>query len=180
MSASQHGFYHSWRWLSVLLLGVLLCAFLGGCGYVWRGQEGSLSEDSVLGTGNKTLRLKEVDQTTLYPWLTYKIRSLIRDDINARNLAIWVDEGKADFTLTVRVPSFQVRSYGEYRNQSQLFTATINMELIVYDGGTNTEVWRSGPVSYSDTFENSNEEAAIQEVIFMAVRRCIDRLQQRF
>ena len=180
MSAQQHASRTVWPRLTILLLGILLLATLQGCGYVWRGQEGSLSENSVLGTGNRTLRIKEVDQSTLYPWLTYKIRSLIRDDINARNLAIWVDEGKADFTLTIRVPSFQVRSYGEYRGTSQLFTATIAMELIVYDGATNTEVWRSGIIRYSDSFENSNEENAIQEVIFMAVRRCVDRLQQRF
>ena len=165
---------------ATFLLLCLLSSVLGGCGYVWRGQEGSLSENSVLGAGNKTLKLKEVDQTTLYPWLTYEIRSLIRDDVNARNLAVWVDDGKSDFTLTVRVPSFQVRSYGEYGSQSQLFTATIIMEFIVYDGSTNTESWSSGPVYYSDNFENSNEEAAIREVVSMAVRRCMDRLQQRF
>ncbi len=180
MQVLQHDVKTLGSRLTMLLLGVMLLVTLGGCGYVWRGQEGSLSENSVLGTGNKTLKIKEIDQTTLYPWLTYKIRSLIRDDINARNLAIWVDEGQADFTLTVRVPSFQVRSYGEYQSQSQLFTATIIMELIVYDGRTNTEVWRSGPISYSDNFENSNEESAIQEVLFMAIRRCMDRLQQRF
>ena len=108
-----------------LLSGLLVCLMLTGCGYVWRGQEGSLSENSVLGNGSKTLKIKSVEQTSLYPWLTYQVRSLVRDDINARNLAKWVDDGQADYTLTVRIPSFKVRSYGQYRSASQLYTATI-------------------------------------------------------
>lgn len=163
-----------------LLCALLACPMLAGCGYVWRGQEGSLSESSVLGAGNKTLKIKSVDQSTLYPWLTYQIRSLVRDDINARNLAKWVDDGPADYTLTVRVPSFQIRSYGQYRSATELYTATINMEFIVYDGKTNTEVWRSGSIYYSENYENSNEESAIRSILELAVRRCMDALQQRF
>ncbi len=163
-----------------LLSGLLVCLILTGCGYVWRGQEGSHSESSVLGNGSKTLKFKSVEQSTLYPWLTYQIRSQIRDDINARNLAKWVDDGPADFTLTVRVPSFQVRSYGQYQSATALYTTTINMEFIVYDGKTNTEVWRSGNISYSENYENSNEETAIKNILEMTVRRCVDALQQRF
>ena len=58
------------------LSGLLVCLMLTGCGYVWRGQEGSLSENSVLGNGSKTLKIKSVEQTSLYPWLTYQVRSL--------------------------------------------------------------------------------------------------------
>lgn len=163
-----------------LLLGLAACLVLAGCGYTWRGQEGSLSEDSVLGKGDKTLRIRDIEQTTLYPWLPYMIRSNIRDDMNARGLAIWKDSGETDFTLSVRVPSFQIRSYGEYKSQTLLFTATILMEFIVFDGRTNTEVWRSGLLSYSEQYENANEEQAIQETVRMVIRRCMDSLQQRF
>ena len=162
------------------LVGLAACLLLAGCGYTWRGQEGSLSEDSVLGKGDKTLRIRDIDQTTLYPWLPYMIRSQIRDDINARGLAVWKDSGETDVTLTGRVPSFQIRSYGEYKTQTLLFTATIRMEFIVFDGKTNTEVWRSGLNSYSEQYENANEEQAIRETVRMAIRRCMDNLQQRF
>ena len=133
--ASAHaGYGRLYRLAAGLLSGLLVCLMLTGCGYVWRGQEGSLSENSVLGNGSKTLKIKSVEQTSLYPWLTYQVRSLVRDDINARNLAKWVDDGQADYTLTVRIPSFKVRSYGQYRSASQLYTATISIEFIVYDG----------------------------------------------
>lgn len=164
----------------LFVLNLVLCLWLVGCGYTWRGQEGSLSENSVLGSGDRTLRIQDIEQSTLYPWLPYSIRSQVRDDINARGLAIWKDCGEADFTLTVRVPSFQIRSYGEYKNEILLFRATIQMEFIVFDGHTNTEVWRSGLISYSEEYENSNEDRAIKETIQTAIRRCMDSLQQRF
>ena len=179
--ASAHaGYGRLYRLAAGLLSGLLVCLMLTGWGYVWRGQEGSLSENSVLGNGSKTLKIKSVEQTSLYPWLTYQVRSLVRDDINARNLAKWVDDGQADYTLTVRIPSFKVRSYGQYRSASQLYTATISIEFIVYDGKTNTEVWRSGPIYYEENYENANEESAIKSILEMAVRRCMDALQQRF
>ena len=159
---------------------LVLCALLSGCGYTWRGQEGSRSETSVLGDGTKTLKIKEIEQTTLFSWLPYMTRSLLRDDITERGLAKWVDEGPADYTITVRIPSFQIRSYGQYQDSSQLFTGNMNMQLILYDGRTNTEVWQSGPLYYSDNFENANEEQAIREILQMAIRRAVDRLQQKF
>lgn len=163
-----------------IALTLLLCLALGGCGYVLRGQEGSRSEDSVLGNGTKTLKIKEIDQTTLYSWLPYMVRSQLRDDINQRGLAKWVDEGPADFTITVRITSFRIRSYGQYQDRNQLFTGTLALELLLYDGRTNTEVWKSGPMYYSDNFENANEEQAIGEILEMSIRRAVDRLQQKF
>ena len=166
------------RHVTKLLCGLLACLMLTGCGYTWRGQEGSRSENSVLGNGTKTLKIKSVDQTSLYTWLTYRVRSLVRDDINARGLAKWVDDGPSDLTLTVRIPSFQVRSYGN--SSSTLYTGIIAIEFIVYDGKTNTQVWRSGIIYYSDTFNNSSEEEAIRSILEMSIRRCMDALQQRF
>ena len=152
--ASAHaGYGRLYRLAAGLLSGLLVCLMLTGCGYVWRGQEGSLSENSVLGNGSKTLKIKSVEQTSLYPWLTYQVRSLVRDDINARNLAKWVDDGQADYTLTVRIPSFKVRSYGQYRSASQLYTATISIEFIVYDGKTNTEVCAPVPSTTRKTMK---------------------------
>ena len=160
----------------------LLCIFclLAGCGYSWRGEEASRATVSVLGDGSKTLKIRNIEQSTMYTWLPYMVRSLLRDDITARGLAQWRDSGEADFGLSLRVNSFQIRSYGQNKYKNILFTGTASMELILYDGQTNTEVWNSGALTYSDTFENANEEQAIQEILRMGVRRLVDRLQQRF
>lgn len=134
----------------------------------------------MLGNGSETLKAKSVEQTSFYPWLTYQVRSLIWDDINARNLVKWVDDEQADYILTVRIPSFKIHSCGQYRNALQLYTTTISMEFIVYGGKASTEVWRSGPVYYEENHENANEESAIKSILEIAVRRCMDALQQHF
>lgn len=163
-----------------ILLWFHISILLTGCGYTWQGQEKYFSKRTILGDGTKTLCMNNVEQSTLYPWLPYMIRTQVRNDINARKLAIWVDSGPSDFTLTVRINSFQIRSAGEYKQHNLLFTATVNMELIIFDGKTNTEIWNSGPVIYSENYEHANEEQAIQEVIFMTTRRAIDQIQQPF
>lgn len=161
----------------------LLCflvLFMAGCGYALRGTEDSRATASVLGDGTKTLKIRNIEQSSLYPWVPYMIRSLLRDDITERGLAQWRDSGEADYGLTLELRSFQVRGYGQNAYRNVLFTGTAVMELILFDGKTNTEVWRSGTMSYTDTFENANEEQAIQEILRMTVRRLVDRLQQRF
>lgn len=168
---------------AALLIGLLLfglCCALTACGYTWRGQQGSRSEQSLLGDGSKTLKIKSVEQTTLYTWLPYRIRSQLRDDVTQRGLARWVDSGPADYTLTVKISSFQLRSYGQYKDHNLLFTATIHAEFLLYNGSSNTLAWQSGVMSYSENYESANEEEAVREVVKMVVRRGMDRLQQRF
>ena len=36
------------------------------------------------------------------------------------------------------------------------------------------------PIYYEENYENANEESAIKSILEMAVRRCMDALQQRF
>ena len=62
--ASAHaGYGRLYRLAAGLLSGLLVCLMLTGCGYVWRGQEGSLSENSVLGNGSK-LSLIHISEPT--------------------------------------------------------------------------------------------------------------------
>ncbi len=180
MRAPRHGGKTAGRLLAaVLLLPGLLCGPTA-CGYTWRGQQGNITEQSLLGDGSKTLKIKSVEQPSLHAWIPYMIRSQLRDDITQRGLARWVDDGDADYTVTVNISSFQIRSYGMYRHQNLLFTATIHAEFLLYNGDTNTLAWKSGLIVYSDTYESAAEEEAMREVIAMVIRRGVDRLQQRF
>lgn len=164
-----------------MALAALCPGLLAGCGYTWRGQKGNLSADSVLGDGSKTLRMGAVEQVTLYPWVPYVIRSQLRDEVNARGLARWVDGKTADYTLGVKVTSSTIRSYSDTASgMAQLSQVRITMVCTVYDGHTNAQVWTSGPVTYADKFEFENDETAVRETLTECVRRALDRLQQRF
>ena len=166
----------------LVLLPILACfVFLvSACGYTLRGQENSTATHSVLGDGSRTLKFLEVEQPTVHTNLTYAIRSQLRDEINARRLAVWKDGGAADFGMTVRVDSFHISAYGQSRERNLLFTASIGMELVIHDGRTNNVAWRSGIISYSERYANVNEEAALREVLQSAISRGVDRLQQQF
>ncbi len=171
-------FMHRFLLLPFVLMLLLASA---GCGYTWRGQEGNISPNSVLGDGSKTLRIRSVEQTTLYAWIPYIIRSQVRDEISSRGLAKWVDSDSSDFTLGINVLTCSIRSNSDTSSGiAQLSTATIHMVFSVYDGHTNKEVWKSGLIAYSDNFEYEKEETVVKEVVRECVRRGMDRLQQRF
>ena len=87
---------------------VVLCLLMGACGYRWQGFDDP-AVGSVIGDGSKTLKIDRVEQSSMFPWVPYYLRSLIRDEVNLRKLARWVDSGDADYTMTVRMPSFQIR-----------------------------------------------------------------------
>jgi len=167
-----------------MLAATLCCVGLlaGGCGYQMDGFSSSSSRaHSVLGTGNSTLKIEKVEQVTMYPWVQYYLRGAVRDEVNLRRLARWVDSGNADYLLTVNMPGFQVRSSMSNRvDETLLSDTTVRLELIVRSGKTGAVVWRSGVVSYSDKFEVVDEGNAIRDGLQEVLRRAFDRMQQNF
>lgn len=159
-----------------------LSLFVGGCGYGLDGySSGSSRAVSVLGDGNRTLRIDKVEQVTMYPWVQYYLRGITRDEVNLRRLARWVDSGNADYLLTITMPGFRVRSSVSNQVDNTLLSDTIvQLELIVRSGKNGTVVWRSGVISYYDTFESVDEGDAIREGLKEALRRALDRMQQAF
>ena len=116
--------------LKPFLLSILAAALLAvsGCGYTWRGEENSSTTHSVLGDGSKTLRIRSVEQTTLYAWIPYIVRSQLRDEIAARGLAKWVDAAPSDFTIGVKILGCRMRSDNDLSSgMPNLVTATISM-----------------------------------------------------
>lgn len=167
-----------------LLAASLCCVSLlaGGCGYQLDGFSSASSRaHSVLGSGNSTIKFDKVEQITLYPWVQYYLRGVVRDEVTLRRLARWVDEGKSDYLLTVNMTGFQVRSSISNRvDNTLLSTTTVAIELVVRNGKTGSVVWKSGPVRYYDKFEVVDEDSAIREGLKEAVRRGLDLMQQHF
>ena len=163
--------------LAALLPLVLLCILvLDGCGY----RPGSATP-SVVGDGTKTLKIKGVDYPTLEPWLPFAIRSRLRDEVNARYLAKWVDSGSADYEIQINVISYTTRQWMRTElDTTLLYDSTMIIEAIVYDGSTNKEVWRSGKLSYADRLESSDQKGVAEDIITQLIRILADRMRNTF
>lgn len=161
---------------SVLILGCLLALCLSACGY----QLASRSE-SILGDGTKTIKIKGIDYPTLHPWLPNSIRSSLRDEIGARYLARWVDSGSADYEIQINVESFTSREWIRTEwDTSQMFSISIVLSAVIYDGSTNKEVWNSGSLYYSEYEETSDERGASGNIITQICRRLADKMRETF
>jgi hypothetical protein len=105
----------------------------------------------------------------------------VRDEVNLRRLARWVDDGKSDYLLSVNMTGYYERSSISNRVDNTLLTDTIvTLELVVRSGRSGAVVWKSGPVSYYDKYEVVNEDSAVREGLKESVRRALDRMQQKF
>lgn len=162
--------------LAALFALFALSALTGCAGYNLTSEE-----TGIFGDGSKTLKIKSVDNPTMYSWLPYILRSSLRDEIAARSLAVWKDDGRADYEVKLRVHYFRLR--GDVRDsddRTQLYTASMAAAVTVYDGATNAVVWESGVVGYSDSYDTYNERDAAEKVGIELVRRLVDKMRQRF
>ena len=160
-----------------LLAALAALSALSGCA----GYHLTSGETGIFGDGTKTLKVKTVDNPTMYPWLPYMLRSALRDEIGARSLAVWKDDGRADYEIKLKVRHFRLR--GDVRNSddaTQLYTASMAAEATVYDGTTNAVVWESKLVSYSDSYDTYNDRDAAEKVGAELIRRLVDRMRQQF
>jgi hypothetical protein len=157
------------------LAGLLCAATLTGCA----GYHLAADAPSVFGEGKKTLKVKGVDYPTLQAWLPYRIRSALRDEVTARHLASWVDSGPADFEIQINVISYTSRQWmRSAQDTTMLYTSTMVLEAILYNGSTNREVWRSGRISYSENMEQSLTETDI--TITQIIRQLVDKMRNTF
>lgn len=162
----------------VLLVACLLCTglLLSACGY-------KLAADtpSILGDGTKTLKIKEVANPTLEAWLPASIRSGLRDAINARHLAVWVDQGPADYEISIDIKGFTSRETMSSRTDvAMLYDNTLSLNATIYDGTTNKVIWHSGTISYSDRSEDRSREDSSDDLITQIMSRLTEKLRNTF
>lgn len=157
----------------LLLLYALL---LGGCGYHL-----ASSSPSIIGDGSKTLKLKGVESPTLHAWLPNSIRSRLRDEIGARYLAKWVDSGSADYEIQINVLDFSTREWiRTEQDTAQVYSTSLTLEAIIYEGSSNKEIWRSDRISYSEYGEQADEKQASDDIIDQVVRKLGDKMRNSF
>lgn len=162
----------------IFFLACLLCAgvVLSACGY-------KLAADtpSILGDGTKTLKIKEVANPTLEAWLPAAIRSGLRDAINARNLAVWVDQGPADYEIQIDIKGYTSReSMSSRTDVTMLYDNRLSLNATIYDGATNKVIWQSGTISYTDRSEGRGRESSSDELITQIMSRLTEKLRNTF
>lgn len=161
----------------LLLVGLLA---LSGCGYGLGTDGPSILKGPAEG-GLPTLKFKSVENPSLYPWLSHIIRTELRDEIAGRELARWVDSGKADYELAVTVNSFTFRSWlTDSDDATMLYSASMSLSGTVYEGGSNKVVWRSSGISYSQSYETIQERTAASDLTKELARRFASAMRQAF
>lgn len=158
--------------LCLLCTGLLLSA----CGY-------KLAADtpSILGDGTKTLKIKEVSNPTLEAWLPAAVRSGLRDEITARHLAVWVDSGPADYEIQIDIKGYTSREWMSSRTDvAMLYDNKLTINATIYDGTTNSVVWQSGNISYSDRSEEVGQEGSTNRLIAQLMSRLSEKLRNTF
>lgn len=162
---------------------LLLCAalLLAGCGYHLGADAPSVFNKNGTSKELATLKIKEVENPTLFPWLNYMLRANLRDEVGARHVARWVDSGRADFEISVKVDHYTYRSWViDNKDVPLLYDANIQLDATIYQGNTNTVVWRSGPLTYAQTFESVAEKDAAEDILRNLIRLLVDKMRQEF
>lgn len=173
----RYGKANTWMAARAFACLILFCLVLQSCA----GYHLASSGTSVMGDGTKTLKVKGVENPTLYTWLPYAIRSRLRDEIGSRYLAKWVDSGSADYEVQINIISFTTREWIRTEvDTSQLYDTSMIIEAILYEGSTNREVWRSGHIGYSDRTEEADEKALSADIITQVMRILADKMRNTF
>lgn len=156
---------------------MLVCLMLSGCaGYTL-----TVDSPSVLGDGSKTIKIKGVENPTLYSSLPYIVRSDLRNELTARRLAKWRDDGPTDYTLQIRITKLTIRSWSSVDEETtSTYTSNMSMEYIVYEDRTNKIVWKSGVQSYKETVDTTDESAIIETSSKRLTEKLLDAMRQEF
>jgi hypothetical protein len=105
----------------------------------------------------------------------------LRDEVNARYLARWVDSGSADYEIQINVLSYTSRQWMRSKLDTTILSDTsLTVEAIIYDGSTNREIWRSGKITYSDRLDTPDSKIVAGDIITQAMRMLADRMRNTF
>ncbi len=163
--------------ISILPVAILLVSILTGCA----GYDFASNQPSVFAGNDKTMKVKGVDYPTIQPWIPHAIRSLLRDELAARNMIQWADSGSVDYEIQINIISLTSREWASSNeNVPALYDNAVTLEAIIYSGLSNQEVWRSGRIRYSEREEYPAEQASSSYVIKHAIRLLADKMRMAF
>ncbi|MFV0421435.1 LPS assembly lipoprotein LptE [Oleidesulfovibrio sp.] len=167
------------RMLTLCLTLFAVIPLMQGCG----GYRLSGDEPSVFGSPDSTIRIREVENPSLYAWVGSVVRAEMRDEITNRNMATWRDSGRTDYSIAVVVDKITISGRAtDTDDTNRLFSASVIMKAAVYDENTNTVIWDSGFTSVSETFRTftGTDQQAAYSAVRKATQYIVDRMRHSF
>ncbi len=171
-----------------LLLCLPALLIQAGCGYQMAMREPSVltrhsnsTADATDESALPTMKIKGISNPTLYISLEHQLRGAFRDAIANRKIARWQDSGLADYELQINIIKYTMDGWGYSQSgDSVMYRASAVMEAIIYSGETNSEVWRSGQIGLSRTYDTDSEADAAYALSLELVERVVDRMRSVF
>lgn len=154
---------------------LLATVTLTGCGYTLTN-----NQPSVLGTGSSTVRIREVKNSTIYPWINQVVRSSMYDEITKRNIAIMTASESSDYSMVIDITAFTINSrISGTKDETLEYTISLTFNTIVYDD-QNQEVWTSGSTGLSRSYPTSDARFAGTQISRLIIERMVDKMRNEF
>lgn len=153
--------------------------FVSACGYTLKGTKADLHE-SVLGNGEKTIAITKVEQSSLIPWLPYNLRTALYTEMQMRGLAKWTDPQSADYLMEANISSFGTSTAISGSNDETLLSVVSAVLIVNVFDRDHQLVWTSGTVSYGETYQDLNEDEAIEEILQELVYIVYNKMEYTF
>lgn len=162
-----------------LFIAGCLC-ILCSCGYHVQGLSPKAGE-SVFGNGSKTVAIAKIEDPSLYPWINYSVTNKFHSEMNARKLARFTtDKDNADFLMEILLHNlYTTDSLTDEQDRTILNSISITMEVRIKNVETN-EIWSSGMLTSSQTFQRISEEQAVNEALQELVYRAFNAMENTF
>lgn len=125
----------------------------------------------------RTLFLKSVENPTMNPDLSSRVRAEIRDELNRRGGVKWVAKSDAKAFMDVTIERFySTTALTDADDETLTSSASVALYAVITSAGDGAEIWRSPSVSASRTFTGSASDQTESEVLELAIQRLADKM----
>lgn len=167
------------RFSAVSRLCAILTLFaaltLTGCGYTFTN-----NQPSLFGDGSSTMRIREVKNSTIYPWINQVLRTSMYDEITDRDIAVMTGSEDADYSMVIDIQKFTIdsRVRGK-KNETLDYTITLTFTVSVYNKN-NELVWASERTSLARSYPTSDARLAGTQISNLLVEKIVDKMRNTF
>jgi outer membrane lipopolysaccharide assembly protein LptE/RlpB len=126
------------------------------------------------------MRIREVKNSTIYPWINQVVRSCMYDEITDRNIAVMTASESSDYSMVIDIEKFTINSRILGTKEETLeYTITLTFSATVYDS-KNEQIWTSNSTSLSRSYPTSDARFAGTQITDLLVQAMVDKMRNTF